>query len=128
MLVAYNLWLSDAQVAGGPGESDGPQGQIELARSIARSIRGPSVRALGLRVGPYVQVSINLIDPFHIGPVQVYDGVAALAAKSGAGIEHAELVGLVPMRVLADVPTHRLAELGLDEQHSIEARLEARTT
>ncbi len=37
MLVAYNLWLSDPD--------------LDLARSIAASIRSPQVRALGLRVG-----------------------------------------------------------------------------
>ncbi len=128
LLVAYNLWLSGARDGRGPKGWDGPQEQLELARSIARSVRGPTVRALGLRVGSDVQVSVNLIDPFHTGPVQIYDSVAMLAAESGTGIEHAELVGLVPKRVLADIPAHRLAELGLDEKHSIEALLEARAT
>ncbi len=120
ILVAYNLWLAAT------ADGRGPQEQLQLARSIARAVRSPTVRALGLPVGSHVQVSINLIDPFHTGPAQAYDSVAELAEKSGTGIERAELVGLVPMRVLAQAPAHRVAELGLDEEHSIEARLEAR--
>jgi glutamate formiminotransferase len=131
LLVAYNLWLSsDARDDCGPPGSEGadtPQGRLQLARSIARAVRGPTVRALGFPIGSDAQVSINLIDPFHTGPAQAYDSVAQLAEKSGTGIERAELVGLVPARVLADTPDHRLAELGLDEEHTIEARLEART-
>jgi glutamate formiminotransferase len=111
ILVAYNLWIS-----GGP----------ELALSIARDVRGPTVRALGLSVGRGVQVSVNLLDPFRTGPVQVYDRVALLAEEAGAGIERAELVGLVPMKVLADSPAHRLAELGLNEEHTIELLLDDR--
>lgn len=133
LLVAYNLWLSlpaDGQGPDGPGGPDGPDGadgadgRLELALSIARAVRGPSVRALGLPVGSDVQVSVNLIDPFRTGPKDVYDRIAVLAEGAGAGIERAELVGLVPMQVLADSPAHRLAELGLDEKHTIEALLD----
>jgi glutamate formiminotransferase len=71
-------------------------------------------------------VSINLIDPFRTGPERVYDLVAQLAEETGAGIDRAELVGLAPMQVLVDSTPHRLAELGLDEEHTIEAVLESR--
>ena len=43
--------------------------------------------------------------------------------EAGAAIERAELVGLVPMQVLVDSPVHRLTELGLDEEHTIEAHV-----
>jgi glutamate formiminotransferase len=111
ILIAYNLWIS---------------GRPELALSIARAVRGPTVRALGLSVGRGVQVSVNLLDPFRTGPVQIYDRVAVLAEEAGAGIERAELVGLVPMKVLEDSPAHRWAELGLDEEHTIEVLLDDR--
>ncbi len=94
LLVAYNLWLSNAR------DDHRPEGQVQLARSIARAVRGPTIRALAFEVGSDVQVSLNLIEPFRTGPAQVYDTVAELAEKSGTGIDHAELVGLVPMRVL----------------------------
>jgi glutamate formiminotransferase / 5-formyltetrahydrofolate cyclo-ligase len=113
MLVAYNLWLSDPD--------------LDLARSIAASIRSPQVRALGLRVGSSVQVSCNLTAPFETGPVAVHDKVAHLAETGHNGIEHSELVGLVPLRVLEAVPARRRSELGLDEEHSIESLLASRS-
>jgi glutamate formiminotransferase len=113
LLVAYNLWLSEPD--------------LDLARSIAVSIRSPQVRALGLRVGSSVQVSCNLIAPFETGPVPVHDQVARLAEIGRSGIEHCELVGLVPLRVLEAVPAHRRSELGLDEEHSIESLLASRS-
>lgn len=106
VLVAYNLWL---------GRPD-----LDLARSIARSLRGPAVRALGLDVGGHVQVSTNLIDPLSVGPAAIYDAVAARAP-----VARAELVGLVPANVLGAIEADRWAQLDLDEDRTIEARLEA---
>jgi hypothetical protein len=40
-------------------------------------------------------------------------------------VEGAELVGLIPLRVVEGIPEHRWAELGLDEEHTIEAVVEA---
>lgn len=106
LLVAYNLWLTEPDLA--------------LAKQIARSLRSPSVRALGLAVGEWVQVSLNLIAPDHVGPAVVFDQVAAHAS-----IARAELVGLVPQAVLDAVPPHRWPELDLAADRTIEARLEA---
>jgi glutamate formiminotransferase len=105
VLVAYNLWLAGADV--------------ERARRLAVGLRGPAVRALGLQVGAGVQVSCNLIDPEAVGPAAVFDAVA-----SQAGVERAELVGLLPARVLGAIPAHRWAELDVDWSRTIEARLE----
>ena len=128
LLIAYNLWLSGAGHGDGDEDEDRDSAErgLEIARSIARALRGPAVRALGLRVGSHVQVSINLIDPLRTGPESVYDLAARLAEMEGSGIERAELVGLAPMQVVVDSTRHRLAELGLDEEHTIEARLETR--
>jgi glutamate formiminotransferase len=104
-LVAYNLWLATAD--------------LDAARALAASLRGPAVRALGLPVGDAVQVSCNLIDPLRVGPAAVFDAVATRSA-----VERAELVGLVPARVLAAIPEHRWPELDLDRSRTIEARLE----
>jgi glutamate formiminotransferase len=111
ILVAYILWLASSD--------------LEAARSIARRLRGPAVRSLGLVVGDRVQVSNNLIDPFRTGPAEIYDRAARLAEDSGIAIEKAELVGLAPMRVVRTVPAHRRVEVGLDEDRTIEARLES---
>jgi glutamate formiminotransferase/glutamate formiminotransferase/formiminotetrahydrofolate cyclodeaminase len=107
LLVAYNVWLRNDD--------------LELARTIARALRGPGVRTLGLQVGDEVQVSMNLIDPLTVGPADVFDAVAARA-----DIARAELVGLVPSAVLAAVDRSRWDELDLAEDRTIEARLSAR--
>jgi glutamate formiminotransferase len=107
VLVAYNLWLA-------------PPSGADVARELAASLRGPSVRALGLQVGDRAQVSCNLLDPLAVGPGAVFDAVAA-----GAPVERAELVGLVPAAVLAAEPASRWAELDLHPSRTIEARLAA---
>jgi glutamate formiminotransferase len=104
-LVAYNLWLERPDLA--------------LARRVAAALRGPAVRTLGLQVGDAVQVSCNLIEPALVGPDAVFDAVAA-----SAQIARAELVGLLPRRILQAIPPNRWPELDLDETRSIEARLE----
>ena len=106
VLVAYNLWLTGAELA--------------TARAIARELRGPGVRALGLEVGDAVQVSMNLTDPEQVTPADVYEAVAARAE-----IDRAELVGLVPRSVLERIDPARWAQLDLAADRTIEARLEA---
>lgn len=103
VLVAYNLWLANPDMA--------------LARSIASDLRGPSVRALAMRIGDAVQVSMNLIDPLVVGPAAVHDFVA-----SQTPITRAELVGLVPRAVLDAVDPSRWAELDLGPHRTIEMR------
>ena len=103
LLVAYNLWLADDDLA--------------TARRIARGLRSPAVRALGLAMGDRVQVSMNLIDPTRVGPAQVWDAVA-----DEARIERAELVGLVPAAVLRATPPPRWRQLALSPDVTIEAR------
>jgi glutamate formiminotransferase len=105
VLVAYNVWLADGDPA--------------LARSLAARVRGPTVRALGLRLGEQVQVSFNLIAPWLVGPGAVFDFVA-----SRADVVKGELVGLIPEDVLRREPIHRHRELGLEPSSTIEARLE----
>ena len=107
VLVAYNVWLADGA-------------DVALAREVARAVRGPSVRALGLDVGGRAQVSMNLVGPTVVGPADAYDSVAALAAVAGA-----ELVGLLPAAVLDRVPVGRWRELDLDRSRTVESRLAA---
>ncbi|MBK9179536.1 MAG: glutamate formiminotransferase [Acidimicrobiales bacterium] len=109
VLVAYNLWLAEPDAS--------------RARAIARDLRGPAVRALGLVVGREVQVSCNLVAPLEVGPAAVYDAVAARAP-----VARAELVGLVPAAVLAAIPRRRWDQLDLDPSRTIEARIAARRT
>jgi glutamate formiminotransferase / 5-formyltetrahydrofolate cyclo-ligase len=109
VLVAYNVWVSSADVA----------------RKVAPLVRGPAVRALGLAVGSRAQVSCNLVDPDAYGPERLYDAVAALVREAGGRVEGGELVGLIPESVLATVPPDRRDELGLSEGATVEARLPA---
>ena len=112
MLVAYNVWL--------------PSGAIGVAREVARSLRSPAVRALGLEVGRRVQVSLNLVEPDEVGPAEAFDRVRELAAARGSDVEGAELVGLVPARVLEAIAPERWEELDLSADRTIEARLAQR--
>lgn len=105
VLVAYNLWLAT--------------GDIAVAREIARSMRRPEVRALGLDLGGDAQVSCNLVEPAQFGPADAFDFVA-----SRAPVARAELVGLVPRSVLMAIPAPRWSELDLSEERTIEARLD----
>jgi len=105
-LIAYNLWLMEPD--------------IDLARSIARSLRAPAVRTLGLVVGDTVQVSMNLIDPLVVGPAEVYRAVSTHAA-----IARAELVGLAPLAVLERIDPESWGRLDLAADRTIEARLRA---
>ena len=105
LLVAYNLWLA-------------PPATVDDARRIAREIRSPTLRTLGLAVGDEVQVSCNLIEPRTTGPDAAFDAVASRAA-----VARAELVGLAPMSVLRSIPEARWPELDLARSTTIEARL-----
>jgi glutamate formiminotransferase / 5-formyltetrahydrofolate cyclo-ligase len=104
LMVAYNLWLEEADLA--------------KARTVAAAVRSAEVRALAFTLGEQVQVSCNLVRPFVVGPAEVRDRVAKLAA-----VARAELVGLVPQAVLAATPEGRWQELDLAPDRTIEARL-----
>jgi glutamate formiminotransferase len=106
VLVAYNLWLADADLA--------------HARSVAAAVRRPGLRTLGLAVGARTQVSCNLTEPARLGPADAYDLVAARAAVAGA-----ELVGLLPGAVLGAIPPARWEALEVAPDRTIEHRLAA---
>lgn len=110
VLVAYNVWLDT---------------DIATAREIASQVRTAEIRTLGLQVGDAVQVSMNLVSPGVAGPAIAFDAVSAAASARDIRVLHAELVGLVPQRVLSDVPRGRWEELDLSGERTIEARLEA---
>jgi glutamate formiminotransferase / 5-formyltetrahydrofolate cyclo-ligase len=104
VLVAWNVWLAEPD--------------LERARQIAREIRGPRLRALGLPVGGRVQVSMNLLEPDVLGPAEAWD----LVERRGA-VAAAELVGLVPRSVLERTDPARWPELDLTEESTIESRV-----
>lgn len=103
-LVAYNLWLGDVDLA--------------TTRRIATAVRTANIRTLGLQVGAFTQVSVNLIQPMISGPNDVYEAVAQYAQ-----VHHAELVGLLPASVLAVIPRTRWEDLDLSVEQTIEWRV-----
>ncbi len=121
LLVAYNIWIT-ATDGGDPGTER--EEVLSVARTLARQLRTPTRRSLGLPVGPGAQVSFNLIDPASARVADLYDAVAAGAASHGCSVLRAELVGLVPAAVLHQVPRRRWAELDLDPDRTIEALIE----
>jgi hypothetical protein len=69
---------------------------------------------------------MNLIEPLALGPGAAFDAVRATAGSTGAVVEGAELVGLVPDAVLRAVPSTRWAQLDLAVERTIESRLGSR--
>jgi hypothetical protein len=90
---------------------------VSVAREVAREIRGPGLRALGLDVGGRAQVSMNLVEPGRVTAADAYDAVAARAP-----IDRAELVGLVPAAVLHLIPPARWPELNLSSEKALPER------
>jgi glutamate formiminotransferase len=106
VLVAWNIWLSDTT--------------LDRARSIAASLRGPYVRALGVALGAEVQVSCNLLDVSQCPPSVVYDRVESML-RGNERVTRTELVGLAPRSLLDAEDPHRWAQLDLSSERTIEA-------
>lgn len=92
-------------------------GDLELARSIARTLRERSgglgtLRALGLMRAPNAaQVSFNITD-FEVTPIyRVVELVRALAAEQGVAILRSELIGLAPRRALSQTGAYYAHEV-----------------
>lgn len=107
VLIAYNVWLRDPDLA--------------AAKALARALRQPGVRALGLQVGSGVQVSMNLVEPREVGPAAVYDWIAERVP-----VDRAELVGLAPRFALDAIDPDRWEQLDLAPERTIEGRLAQR--
>lgn len=98
-LVAYNVNLKTEH--------------LPVAKEIAKKIRFkdggfPCVRAMGidLREKGMVQVSMNLTN-YHVTSIpQVYEFIKEEALKKEVEIEGSEIVGLIPLGVLAGIAQH----------------------
>ncbi len=102
-LVAYNLWLKTTD--------------LSEAKALARELRSPAVRTLALVLDGRLQLSMNLVAPLEVGPLDVYEQTEAITP-----IDHAELVGLLPERVLEKIPESRWHELDLAPERTVEGR------
>jgi len=104
VLVAYNLETPGIDLAAG--------------RELAKELRCETVRALAFDLGSAIQISCNLLDPFTLGPAEVY---AALSRH--VEISRAELVGLAPGFLLQRSDHEQWPVLGLSANATIESRL-----
>ncbi len=95
-LAAFNVYLATGDVA--------------IARNVAAQLREsggglPGVRAIGLDLGGgLIQVSTNVHDPVAVPLGVVVERIRELAGRHGAGLEHAELIGLVPEAAMVGYP------------------------
>lgn len=112
VLVAYNVWVTAPD--------------LDAVRRVARQVRSPTVRALGLSVGKRFQVSCNLIAPDTVGPAEVTASVAAVGSAHDVEVDGCELVGLLPHRVLERIDPGTWTALDIGEERTIEARLTQR--
>ena len=107
-LIAFNVWV-DAE--------------LDTTRALAREVRSPSLRALGLPVGDAkTQVSMNLIEPQTLGIEDAFGAVEAAAERHGVQIAATEIVGLVERRFLPS-PDATVTRLLLEPGHCLEERL-----
>jgi len=92
-LVAYNIYLNTSNV--------------EIADKVAKAVRHLSgglrfVKGKGFLVEGQAQVSMNLTDFTKTPIARVQEMVRREAARYGATITHAELVGMIPQQALTD--------------------------
>ena len=117
-LVAYNVYLTTDDV--------------EIARKIAKTIRHSSgglryVKALGLLVEGRAQVSMNLTN-FRKTPLAlVVETIRREAQRYGVGINHSELIGLIPQEALVDASVWYTQLDAFDKEQILESRLYAAT-
>jgi glutamate formiminotransferase len=107
VLVAWNIWVRDIS--------------LEEGQRVAKAVRSREVRALAFPIKEFVQISCNLIEPYNLGPAQLYDQVKGLLTEGA--IERCELVGLAPEAVVSEIDPARWPQLGLSLDSTIEARL-----
>lgn len=90
-LIAYNVNLDTKN--------------IEIAKKISAKVREkdgglPGVKALGFKVGDYVQVSMNLVDFEKTNFDEAYRVVEKEAKKLKVGIKSSEVYGMIPLEAL----------------------------
>jgi glutamate formiminotransferase/formiminotetrahydrofolate cyclodeaminase len=113
-LIAYNVYLTS--------------GDVEIAKKVARAVRQSSgglryVKALGMLVEGRAQVSMNLTDFTHTPLARVVELVRREAARYGVGVQHAELVGLIPQSALFDAAQWYLQLDDFKHDQVLETRL-----
>lgn len=103
---------------------------LEVADAIARAVRHSSggyrhVKAMGFEIAErgIVQVSMNMTDYRQTPLFRVFETIEAEAARYGVDVIGSEIVGPIPMAVLADVAEHFLRLEDFEEAQLLEGRL-----
>lgn len=96
----------------------------DVAATIARETRAKGIQCLSFNLDGKIQISCNLTDPLDVGIEHVYDAIAAAVRRSGGKVICAELVGLIPERILERTNPARWEALGLSSLQTIESRLQ----
>lgn len=99
---------------------------LSIAKSIAKKIREssggmPAVKALGVMLESegIAQVTVNLTDYRKTSLYELTEKVRALAKEHGTEVDCAELIGLVPMRALADSAAYYLSIKDFDSKERV---------
>jgi len=116
LAIAYNVIL----------DSD----DLDLAKRIARSVRGPSggfstVRAIGVRFPEFdgVVVSINLFDCYSTPIYRIYEFVKQEANRYGVRIKASEIVGPIKLSQLLNSLEYYLSLINFDYSQILETHL-----
>lgn len=114
-LIAYNIYLTTEDVS--------------VAKKIAKAVRHSSgglryIQAMGMLVEGRAQVSMNLLDYTRTPLHRVTEMVRREAARYGAGIHSAELIGLIPEQALIDAAQWYLQLDNLEQKSILEWHLQ----
>ncbi|MEM3851849.1 MAG: glutamate formimidoyltransferase [Methanomassiliicoccales archaeon] len=116
MLIAFNVYL-DTQDVG-------------VAKRIAHRIRErdgglPGVKALGfyIEARKMAQVSMNLTDLEKTTPLVAYEKVVNEAMKENVKVAGSEVVGMVPVSVLAEAAGRAMKLMDFNSEQILEKRL-----
>jgi glutamate formiminotransferase / 5-formyltetrahydrofolate cyclo-ligase len=117
-LVAYNVYL---------GTKD-----LQIGKAIAHALRArdgglANVKALGMFIKErdMVQISMNLVDPFHTPIYRVIEAVRTEARRYGVPVVESELIGLLPLETLLETARYYLQLPHLRAEHVLETRVSA---
>lgn len=103
---------------------------LEIAKSIAKKIRFSSggfeeCKAMGVLIdnGLTAQVSMNLTDYNITSMFKVYDAICKEAEKYDVEIKESELIGMLPIKAVADITGHYLKIKDFSAEKILEYKL-----
>jgi glutamate formiminotransferase/formiminotetrahydrofolate cyclodeaminase len=117
-LVAFNVYLTSQDVS--------------IAKVIAKAVRQSSggfryVKAAGFLVDGRAQVSMNLTDYRQTPLARVVEAVRREAQRYGVGVDHSELVGLIPQEALVSAAVWYMQLDQFTPEQVLETRLSLET-